>query len=216
MNRLQYAYVVEFLNNNLPGKEKCLMDIGCGTGTFIELANENGWNTHGIEFNKTMIRHITEKNISVSNEPITEAARRFKELNAVTAFYVLEHIKDMRSFISDISKVLAPEGILMISVPNIDALVHRLYMSESSTFAGYTHLNFFNIETLNNFICGNNYTLIGAETLITQLNNIKKYFSKFGLNENSGLKNLLDLLTSEFIHTNFLGSNLLAAYRKNG
>ena len=56
------------------------------------------------------------------------------------------------------------------------------------------------------------FELVHSETYVSELNNIKEYISMFY--DNDRLSNLIDLFTPEFIDTNFLGSKLIAIYKK--
>lgn len=214
INRMVYSYALRFLENENAIQDKKILDIGSGSGYFLEIAREFGWNTKGIELNKSMIGFSRGKNLDVTNDSLCNVRNGYGRFAVITLWYVLEHIKDLRGFMREVCDTLLHGGQLLVAVPQLDALVNRLYGKESATFAGYSHINFFNIDSLNQLVLDYGLELVAAETQITQLNNIKKYFRRIGVSVNSGINALLQDLTPEYIHKNMLGSILVAIYRK--
>jgi len=213
-NSIMYNLVLSFLEKENKIDSNMILDIGSGSGTFLDVARTAGWKTKGIEYNKEMIKISKNNKLDVSNYSL-KALRNQEELfDVITTWFVLEHIKDIRKFMKDVVSILKNEGLLFIAVPQIDALVNRLYGKDSPTFAGYSHINFFNHDSLNSFISKFGFELVAQETHITQLNNIKKYFDRFGVSETSGLNSLLGDISPSYIHNNMLGSNLISIYRK--
>lgn len=214
VNRIMYSFVLSFLEKEINKENKKLLDVGSGSGYFLETAKEKGWEVKGIELNKDMLSLSNKNGLNVSNKPISYYIKTKERFDVVTSWYVLEHIKNMKEFISEIEQVVENGGILFLGVPQLDALANRLYFKESPTFAGYSHINFFNRDSLNKFIESFGFELIAQETHITQISNIKKYFNRVGVSQNSGIGDLLSDITPEYIHSNFLGSNLVSVYRK--
>lgn len=98
--------------NNGSGK---LLDVGSGTGDFLAVSKENNWKVFGVEPNKEARTLSEKKGVSVC-ESLTD----IQEFNfdVITLWHVLEHVQDIDSYVSIISKKLKPNGILIIAVPN--------------------------------------------------------------------------------------------------
>jgi len=213
-NNIMYNLVLSFLGKENRFNSKMVLDIGSGSGTFLDVARAGGWNTKGIEYNKEMIKTSKNNKLDVSDYSLKSLKNQETLFDVITTWFVLEHIKDIKKFMEDVVSILKNEGLLFIGVPQVDALVNRLYGKDSPTFSGYSHINFFNHDSLNRFITQFGFELVAQETHITQLNNIKKYFDSFGVSETSGLNSLLRDITPSYIHNNMLGSNLISIYRK--
>lgn len=213
VNRIMYRYALKFLRAENLSRNTNILDIGCGSGLFMEAARGTGWKVTGVELNKRMLVLARKKKLKVYRDlaGLKKSGDRFA---VITLWFVLEHIKDPRRLLKDIAGLLLKDGLLLIGVPNLDALVNRLYGEESQTFAGHSHINFFNRDFLDGLVSEYGFTLIATETQITQLNNIKKFLTHMGVSQNSGVKRILRDLTPKYLHTHMLGSNLIAVFKK--
>ena len=61
----------------------------------------------------------------------------------MTLWTVLEHIVEPRSFLQSIRRLLAPDAVLLVLVPNVDSLAVRMLHEKAVTFAGDSHVNHF-------------------------------------------------------------------------
>ena len=97
-----------------------LLDVGCGTGFFIEAALEAGFDPAGIELSTVAIglaepsarTRITRGDV---NTLLATDARRF---DVVTAFDIIEHTFDPAAFLDDVGRLLAPGGLIVLSTPD--------------------------------------------------------------------------------------------------
>lgn len=113
-----WAYDHQFAYENIASGQDVL-DIGCGSGNFLERAREKTHFVYGIEFNDMAIQACLKKGIDVKKEAIEEHAKTAGgKYDVVCAFQVLEHISNVRSFLDGAIQVLKPGGKLIIGVPN--------------------------------------------------------------------------------------------------
>lgn len=106
------------LINSFGSTEKTLLDVGCGTGDFLQTAKNNGWEIFGIEPNQEA---RTIANIKVTNAVFnTEKLSEFKNesFDVITLWHVLEHLPNLEDQIAVFKKLLKPQGTLIIAVPN--------------------------------------------------------------------------------------------------
>lgn len=123
--RMNFEKVSSFLNRNFPEKGK-ILDIGCGYGHFIELIRDYGWSAWGIDPSSKTIDCARKKGLNVIETTIDDALFPDSLFDAVTMFYVLEHISDPFSALKKIFRMLKPEGILVIRVPHTTPIVRFL------------------------------------------------------------------------------------------
>ena len=115
----------------ITGKSKgVLLDIGSGVGSFAFAMKKNGWDVIGIEPDPGA-RDKARKLYRMELEDID----RFYKLtpggfDAITLWHVLEHVHDLKGYVSQLEHLLKPGGKAFIAVPNytsFDASHYRQY-----------------------------------------------------------------------------------------
>ncbi len=208
MDKRKFSYGLEIINRFHKKKlKKKLLDIGCGLGGFIKLAKEKKWVAEGIEFNKYSSNILTQKGFQIYNNYLNKLNLK-KDYSCISMWNLFEHLTDPKQTLEDIKKILLPGGLVFILVPNINGLVNTILKEKAVAFAGYTHLNFFNIDTLKKFLIRNDFKVLHYETVFTEIETIKNYLSfedpYFG-NATKGL----NYFSPKYIHKNYLGSKLI-------
>lgn len=148
----------KLIKKYVPG-EVSLLDIGCGTGEFLNFCKLQGCNTIGIEPSDTG-REAGIKNYGLNVYP----EQHLKELkpetyNVITMWHVLEHVHELKSRIRQIKSLLQPGGYAFIAVPN-----HASYDAQSYNrfWAAYDlprHLYHFDIQTITKLFAQEQMTL---------------------------------------------------------
>lgn len=105
-------------------RQSRIVEVGCGTGTFVEEAAKQGHSALGIDTNTESIADGLRHNRPVDHTSLEELrATQPESFDVVCAFQVLEHISDPLPFLELCLRVLRPGGRLMIGVPNIDGYI---------------------------------------------------------------------------------------------
>lgn len=117
-----------FLNSySQSGKNKNLLDVGCGSGEFLHSISPNGFALYGVDIDiKSTLIAKTKVNGSIYNNSLA-GIRIGNILNGgsfdvITGFEVLEHQDNPRLFLKDINYFLKPNGYFFGSVPNRNRL----------------------------------------------------------------------------------------------
>ena len=105
----------------------CLLEIGCSYGSFLKIARGRGWKVRGVEISP-LTSHFARKEY---NLPVTTASIRNinftqKEFDAIVMWHVLEHDRDPRGLFKKIYQYLQPNGILALTLPNINSFSARI------------------------------------------------------------------------------------------
>ena len=112
------------INGLLSGKETVL-DFGCSTGHLLASIQGNTGKVYGHEVNTKEIEFCRKQlGLDVDNSDLFD---RFEEgfFDYITMIYVLEHIADPINLLTQLKKLLKPNGEIIILVPNAaDALLN--------------------------------------------------------------------------------------------
>jgi 2-polyprenyl-3-methyl-5-hydroxy-6-metoxy-1,4-benzoquinol methylase len=130
-----------------------LLDIGCGTGEFLEAATRRGWEVCGVELSVRAAQLAREKGLDVRCCTLSSAPYASGSFDAITCLDVLEHVADPLQDLQRARELLAPGGLFVIRVPNT---VFHLWKTRACTALGVNdvglqmdyHLNHFTPKTL--------------------------------------------------------------------
>ena len=135
------------LNSIHNNRRKFALDIGCAAGYFLDVLKEHQWQTEGIELDRRMSELLIDKGYDISTEPL-EYFKSSRQYDLITMFDVIEHLPELQKDFAKISKLLANQGILALSTPNIDSFQHRIFRNRWFQFKPVEHLHYFSPKTL--------------------------------------------------------------------
>ena len=96
-----------------------LLDVGCGGGLFLALLRRRGFRAAGLDFSREAAAIAWRRQQAPAVCALLENAPfRERSLAAITMFHVLEHLYDPRAYLSSAFRLLAPDGRLIVQVPN--------------------------------------------------------------------------------------------------
>jgi 2-polyprenyl-3-methyl-5-hydroxy-6-metoxy-1,4-benzoquinol methylase len=140
------------LINSFSSEEKNLLDVGCGTGDFLQIALDNNWNVSGIEPND-QARKIANKK---TNNSVFEIEQLLKfeanSFDVITLWHVLEHLPNLEEHISVFNNLLKPNGTIIIAVPNYKSYDAKHYKEFWAAFDAPRHLWHFNKESISKLV----------------------------------------------------------------
>ncbi len=127
-----------------------ILDVGCGTGDFLKVCEESGWSIAGVEPNDKA-RELAEAktNMKEYHENIEDLiAAESGSFDVVTLWHVLEHIPDVAELIKKIQRILKPDGVLIVAVPNFKSVDSAHYGSEWAAYDVPRHLWHFSRKSI--------------------------------------------------------------------
>lgn len=103
-------------------KPGSLLDVGAGTGTFVRVALQCGWDASGIEFNeKSTVVAMEKYDLRLVRGSFYTLERYFapRSFDLINMNHVYEHILEPISFLRYVTEFLRPGGCVLVTVPNI-------------------------------------------------------------------------------------------------
>jgi len=105
-----------------------LLDIGCGSGAYVALMNELGWEVAGIEMDgKAVAVARSHFGLLIHNGTVDDAPFEEQSFDVVTMSHVLEHVPDPVSFLQAATRFVKPDGRIIIVTPNARSLGSSLF-----------------------------------------------------------------------------------------
>lgn len=147
----KYCQAKEILDL-LPVSTGTLLDVGCGQGQLVKLAKQRGFTATGID---------PLVNVSL------EKYQTRKKFNIITLKHVLEHIEKPQFFLKKIHRLLAPGGYLIVSCPNMNSLMARIFLDRWYGLRPLEHRWQFTPKTLSQVLKENNFKI--EKIIVTNL-----------------------------------------------
>ncbi len=102
------------------------MDIGCGYGRFLKLA-EDEFETYGIDPSEFVIKEAGRYAINTKFEVATISSYKPRiKFDMITAFDVLEHTPNLEESLQNIKSWLVPGGLFVCVVPVYDGIFGKI------------------------------------------------------------------------------------------
>lgn len=135
------SIITQYLGQEQKGAR--LLDVGCGTGWFLECARDAGFDVSGLELGRELAKHTSDRlGIEVWSRPLGEMSVD-APYDVITMFDVLEHAPDPKEILRCIYCLLKPGGIALFFVPNLDSLGFKVLKGNSSLCMPVEHLFYF-------------------------------------------------------------------------
>jgi len=150
---------------NLTGKpsekiSRNLLDIGCGTGSFLNICSKAGFTCFGIEPEKDA-RVLAQKkyNLEIGDESNLDSLAS-GIMDVITMWHVLEHVSSLNDTIQKIKRLLKPNGFLIVAVPNRNSFDAKYYKEFWAAFDTPRHFYHFTPSNVSKLFSKNNMKVL--------------------------------------------------------
>ncbi len=172
----QYERDISFIRKYAPGGR--LLDVGCGTGEFLDVAGRNGFQAYGLEPSRTAY-DIARQGRRVVRGELRNVEFKEEFFDVVTLWSVLEHIPAPSLFLGRIREILKKRGILALRIPDarglLPSLALWLYRISLGRFASplgvlyqldwhYKHFYGYDRRTAGRLLEANGFEVIGLRS----------------------------------------------------
>lgn len=142
-----------------------LLDIGCGTGYFLNKMKTKKWLVTGIEKDDGARKYAKEKfDLDThTHDYLFQLGEKKKDV--ITMWHVLEHVEKLNETLSQIHTVLKDDGIAVIALPNKDSLDAKAYQDKWAAYDVPRHLWHFSPNDFELLINKHNFRLLAIKPM---------------------------------------------------
>jgi|688.fasta_scaffold162093_1 2-polyprenyl-3-methyl-5-hydroxy-6-metoxy-1,4-benzoquinol methylase len=168
------------LSNVSPGK---LLDIGCGSGQFLQQMQLYGWEVEGVDFDSKAVEGVkTRYDLNVHAGSLESIAYPDSSFDAITMSHVIEHMPDPIALLKESYRLLKPGGYLVVTTPNVNSWGHKQFEENWLHLDPPRHLHLFSQNTLRH--CADRAGLDGKiDTWTAAANSIDGFIGSFNIQE---------------------------------
>jgi 2-polyprenyl-3-methyl-5-hydroxy-6-metoxy-1,4-benzoquinol methylase len=142
-----------------------ILDIGCGTGAFLNTMKEADWNITGLEPDTVARTKAAELYNIQPQEPGKLFELTPASFNAITMWHVLEHVHELHAYIKQIEKLLAPGGKAFIAVPNYTSKDADIYAANWAAYDVPRHLYHFSPQSMETLLAQHGLKLTAVKPM---------------------------------------------------
>jgi len=102
------------------------VDLGAGSGALALRLKSLGWNVEAADIDASAYRADVPFIRVDLNEPDFAARFGKRRFSLVTSVEVIEHVESPIGFLRNVARLLRPDGIALITTPNVDNIPARL------------------------------------------------------------------------------------------
>jgi 2-polyprenyl-3-methyl-5-hydroxy-6-metoxy-1,4-benzoquinol methylase len=212
-DRVRFTKILDaFACFTQPGQ---LLDVGCGGGYFLELAQEYGWKGQGIDVYPRAVDFARERGLYVQCGDACEIDTGISQWDAVTLWEVIDLVPEPLELLESSLGRLKKGGYLGLSFRNAFSLAAMILHEKCNVFLGSNHFQLMSFSTMENLLAAKGLELTWWTGYISEAGVIKNHLSYAHPYEGEAL-NLpyLSIFTDDFIHNNKLSYKFAMIFKK--
>ena len=152
----------KLVSNLVKVNNKSILDIGTGTGSFLEYLNGKGWHSLGVEPNEKARNLSLKKNvISVKNSSQIQN----HTFDVITMWHVLEHVLDLQKQFQEFDRLLNNDGVVVIAVPNYKSYDASFYKNFWAAYDVPRHVWHFSENSIKQIAFKYGYKLVKSKPM---------------------------------------------------
>ena len=119
--RHAFELYLEYMEDALGRKGK-LLDVGCATGYFMDIAKKRGWEVGGVEISEHAAKEGRARGLAIHTGILEDVDLPERSFDAVTFLDVIEHLRNPEQAMLKAKRLLKEGGIIVVSTPDAGSL----------------------------------------------------------------------------------------------
>lgn len=127
-----------------------ILDVGCGTGSFLTYFPTEVWNITGIEINHNLAKIAKSKleNAEICSSTVESTKLPPDSFNIITLWHVFEHLDNPKKILKSFRKIISSDGYLIMEMPNGNSFFRKIFKNNWQLLLLPQHLFFWTEKSL--------------------------------------------------------------------
>ena len=170
------------------GRAGSVLDVGCGRGLLLKQFQRRGWEVHGTELDDKSAEFPREVlKLPIKTGELIDINFPSNHFDAVVMWHVLEHVPAVSTVLAEVSRILKPNGIFLVGVPNFGSIEAQFTREKWFHLDVPRHLNHFTRENLLNELSRAGFEAKGFSWFAPEYDSfsfVQSLLNKIGLRHN--------------------------------
>jgi SAM-dependent methyltransferase len=141
------------------------LDIGCGCGTLLQVASQNGFEVEGIEINPERLAYCRDAGLKVYENDIDSNFPLPSSYDVISLINVFSHLRSPTATFSAIHRILRDNGVILVATSQLG---EKAYKDEVENWHIPDHLHFAGPNTFQSIASKLNLKISYASRSLTQ------------------------------------------------
>jgi len=128
-----------------------LLDIGCATGTFMEIAT-NYWKVFGIEISPYATKVAKKKGLNISGGTLEDRPYKNAKFDVITLWDTIEHLPDPVNTIKLLGNMVKLNSIIALTTGDVGSMASRISGKYWHLYNIPQHLSYFNRRSISDLL----------------------------------------------------------------
>ena len=137
-----------------------LLDMGAGTGAFLNEMQQRGWEVTGMEPDESARKKARELYGLELRSAAEFQASQSNHFDVITLWHVLEHVHALHEYMDNLKEWLKRDGKLFIAVPNYQSLDADVYRDSWAAYDVPRHLYHFSPQSMEKLLQMHGFRLV--------------------------------------------------------
>jgi 2-polyprenyl-3-methyl-5-hydroxy-6-metoxy-1,4-benzoquinol methylase len=145
------------------GSKNTLLEVGCAYGYFLDVANDAGYATRGVEICEDAVAACKSRGLNVDAGVLSESFLKNETYDAVAMLDVIEHLPNPAETFDLLGKAVKPGGHIVITTGNWNSLLSTVAGSRWRLMTPPQHLYFYTRSTLSKLLANHGFETVSLK-----------------------------------------------------
>lgn len=144
------------VEKSFENKQGTILDIGCGTGHFLNSMKENGWDVKGVDASQKA-QELVKSKFEIDGMTPEDWLNSDETYDVITCWHSLEHVHEPWVYLDKVKSQLSSGGVLIVALPNYESTDGNKYGANWAAYDTPRHLYHFTPSSIEKIMFNNEF-----------------------------------------------------------